>query len=126
MSILSQDEVDEIIYFVVEHYKYKFADYKRIYQIIVQHAVYDTIMVVRGNDGNIAAVVRWNILPTGQDALVLDVIIHPDYRHQSILHRMLIKGLKMYPEVRYLIFERADKNKPFKKIPVSWLLKRRF
>lgn len=126
MSRISHVEMDEIVDFVVSHYVYKATDRKRIKWMIAQHAEYDTIMAVRDAKGEIVAVCRWNILPTGTDAVILDIVIRPDHRKRSMMHRMLRKGLSMYPGVKYLIFERQDKGKAFKKIPVKWLLKRRF
>lgn len=126
MTILAHNDIDDIIKFVTTHHTYKLDDYEELYSTIVKHALYKTIMIIRDDDNKIAGVCRWNVLPSGEDALILDLIIHPDWRNQSLARRMLARGLVMYPKVRYLIFERYDKNKPFKKVPVRWLLKRRF
>ena len=127
MSNLTQNEIDEIVVFIIDHYAYTDEDRMYIDWLINEHAKFNTMMVIRSQyDGYIVAVSRWNILPTGQDAHIMDIVIHPEWRHKYLMKRMLLKGLRMYPEVRYLIFERQTEGKPFKKVPVKWLLTRRF
>lgn len=126
MPKLSQTELDELVHFLVSFYAYKYEDAKYIRQILFEHAVYNTLMIVRDKDEKVIAVARWNILPTLKDLLVLDLVIHPKYRRTEMNHRMILRALEMYPEVKYIIYERRDKNKKFRKVPVQRFLKRRF
>jgi len=123
---ITRTEIDEIVEFIVEYYGYKSTDWKYLQGLIAQHAAYNTLLVIRSDDDRIAALCRWNILPTNQDMMILDIVLRPDWREKGLMKRMLLKGLSMYPEVKYLIFERHDRGKPFKKVSIKWLLKRRF
>lgn len=126
MTKLTQDERIEITDFIIKNYCYGESDRKYIDWMIGQHVNYKTLMVIRDPVDGIVAICRWNVLPTGMDAHIMDIVIHPHWRKEYLMKRMLLRGLTMYPNVKYLIFERRLKNKPFKKVAVKWLLKRRF
>ena len=127
MTELTQKDIEDIATFCIKYYNYSEDDRQYIEKIIIAHSTYKTIIVVRNEKNNrIVAVARWNILPTGFDAHILDVIIQPRHRHKHLLSAMIYKGLRMYPQVKYIIFQRHEKNKPFKKIPIHWLINRRF
>jgi len=85
------------------------------------HEKYKTILVVY--DEGIAGICRWNILPSGKDAHILDLIIREDHRGTGLLQRMLLQGLKMYPTVENLKFEMGYDDgtikKPLKTIPIK-------
>jgi len=126
MSRVTSQDMDEIAEFVIAHYSFKATEWKQIRWLIAQHAEYDTMMVVRDDKEEIVAVARWNILPNGTDMVILDVIIRPDHRHGDLNHRMILKGLDMYPKAKNIMYERRDKGRGFVKIPISRFLKRRF
>ena len=116
-------DVESITDFILLYSPYK--DREVIKDIIQKHLEYKTAIVVY-DDNEIIAVCRWNISPSGRNANILDLIIRPDWRKKNLIKRILLKGLRMYPNVKWLVYEKGyDTNKPMKKISVEKLLKYR-
>ena len=98
---------------------------EKIKEVITQHINYKTCIVVHDLDG-VAVVCRWNISRSGTIAHILDLIIKPEYRNKRYINRLLIKGLKLYPDVKFLEWERETKypNRERQYFPVDKILKR--
>lgn len=98
---------------------------EKIKEYTVKHIFYKTCIIVRDEDG-IAAVCRFNISPSGKIAHILDLIIKPKYRNKNFIKRLLIKGLRIWPQVEFLQWEREmkypDREQRF--YPVARMLKR--
>jgi hypothetical protein len=92
---------------------------------VIKHIQYKTCVILRDMDG-IAAVCRYNISPSGAVAHILDLIIKPEYRNKIFFKRLLIKGLRIWPQVRFLEWERLSKypNRERKFYSVAKMLKR--
>ena len=90
--------------------QYKNADRKQIGEYITLHFQYKTGFVVYDGD-KIVALARWNILPNGTTAEILDLIIHPDYRkyNRKLMQNMMLRGHWIFPKVEYFCFERYSK-----------------
>lgn len=97
--------VKEITEFVAKYGIYSLADRDKIKDILKKHIEYKTIIIVRDKQG-ILAVCRWNM--TEDIAQILDLIIREN-KEKSLIKRILIKGLRMYPQTRYLSFIREKK-----------------
>jgi len=114
---LNLDEVTDLILKYAHYW-----DREALKQAIALHEKYKTLLVVYDND-KIAGVCRWNILPSGKVAHILDIVIEEKYRGTGLLQRMLLRGLEMYPDVKDLMFERMypsnNAKKPMKRIPVK-------
>ena len=98
---------------------------EKIKEVIVQHINYKTCIILNDLDG-VAGVCRWNISDSGTVATILDLIIAPKYRNKRYINRLLIKGLRMYPNVKFLEWEREIKypNRERQYFPVDKILKR--
>lgn len=112
-------DIPKVIAFISKYSPYNDAD--KIKEIVERHILFKTCIVVYNNekDKDIAAVCRWNMLPNGRIAHILDLIIHPDYRSKDYIQRILIKGLSLYPKARWLIWERENKHPGRKQQVVS-------
>ena len=118
------DDIEKIIDFAVKYLPFKDRDILR--QEIGKHLKYRTCMVIYDGDEIIAAC-RWNLSPSGTVAKILDLIIEEKNRGKGLIKRMLLKGLRMYPTVKYVIWERQSKY-PFREpviYPVEIILRRK-
>jgi hypothetical protein len=117
--------IEEITDFIIKYSSYIHRD--KIKEFIQKHIEYNTCMYLTDKNGEIAAVVRWNVIDNGRVAHVLDLIIREDFRNNGMIKTLLIKGLMKFPTVRYLSWERLGKypkRKP--RIYSIWeILKRR-
>jgi len=91
----------------VKKYAPQYQDEEAIRRVIEQHLKYRTCIVIWDKD-EVIAVCRWNVWGIST-AHILDLIIHPKYRRKRLITRMLIMGLKMYPQVKFISFERLMK-----------------
>jgi len=98
---------------------------EKIIETIKQHILFKTCVVVNDLDG-VVAICRWNISRSGTIAHILDLIIKPEYRNKRYINRLLIKGLRMYPKVKFLEWEREIEhpNRARQFCSVKRLLKR--
>ena len=119
--------LDEIARFVIKNGKglYLQLDYNAIKNFIEKHIAYKTLIIVRDKEG-ILAVCRWNI-PTKEEAHVLDLVIRKGHKYKQLIKSILIQGLKVFPEAKYLVWEREKKypNRKKRKHLISNILKRR-
>jgi len=100
-------------------------DRERIVKFITRHIQYKTCVILMSLDG-VAALCRFNISPSGKVATILDLIIKPEYRNKNFIKRLLIKGLRIWPEVKFLQWERRTKysNREMRYYSVARILKR--
>ena len=97
-------QVNEIYDFWKKYGYYHNFDEKDIQLIICKHLEYNTIEVVKIKD-KVVALGRYNV--DGTTAVILDTVIHPDYRNRKIMHLMLLRGWKKYPFLTKISFERG-------------------
>jgi len=109
-------DIDRLIEFIKGHTPYTIKD-EELRNIIELHIKYKTCLIVYDDNNNICALARWNISKDGTCAHILDVMIRRDYRNKKLLMRMLAQGRKMYPNVKYIAFEREEKY-PYRKLRV--------
>lgn len=116
--------IEEITEFVTKNGIYNAIDKDKIKEVVRKHIEYKTIIIVRDEQG-ILAVCRWNII--SDTAKILDLIIREGHKEKSLIKRILIKGLKMYPKTKYLSFEREKKypDRVERKYLINDMLKRR-
>jgi len=119
--------LDEIAEFVVNNGDglYSRLDWEVIKEYAQQHIDYKTILIIRDEKG-IVAVCRWNMI-SNDTAHIIDLVIRKGHPHKGLMRRMTIKGLKMYPNGKYLIFGRFKKypNREMRKYLISDIIKRR-
>jgi len=89
-----------------EKAQYTEEDREKIKEIVLKHINYKTCIILMDLDG-IAAICRFNISLSGKVARILDLIIHPKYRGTDLMKRMLLKGLRIFPQGEYIEFERS-------------------
>jgi hypothetical protein len=90
--------------------------------IILTHIGFDTC-IIDYDDKGFVAFCRWNIF--GSLARILEVIVREDKRSPKILKKLIIKGLKMWPNVTLLQWQRGRKypNKSYKIYTIEQLLR---
>jgi len=98
---------------------------EKIKEAIVKHINYKTCIILMDLEG-IAGLCRWNVSDSGTVAHILDLIIAPKYRNKRFINRLLIKGLRLYPNVKFLEWEREIKypNRERQYFSVDKILKR--
>ena len=119
--------VDEVASFVIKNGQGLYAglDWNAIKNFARQHIDYKTIIIVRDEEG-ILAVCRWN-MPTKEEAYILGLVIRKGHTYRQLIKRILLKGLEMYPDAKYLIWERLKKypNREQRKYLISDILRRK-
>lgn len=116
-------DIPKIIDFILKYSQYNDAD--KIKEIVERHILFKTCIVVYDNskEKEIAAVCRWNISDSGKVATILDLIIKLDHRNKGLIRRILLKGLRVWPNVEYIQFEREMKDtKGLRAYPVKRFL----
>jgi len=88
--------------------------------IIRQHLEYGTLITLYDDKG-LYAVTRFNV--DDKVCLVIDLAVRKDRRNPQVLKDMIREGLLRFPDIKYLKFERALKNKPFKLVNIKKFLK---
>ena len=101
--------LSKIIKFVLDESDYKYMDFNRMFDAIEKHIEYGTCMVIYDDDKEIVALCRWNFDAPMLTAHIADLIIRRDWREKDLIKRMLIRGLQMYPQTKWLTFERREK-----------------
>lgn len=96
----------EVADFLIDHGEGLYKDTERNYieEYISRHILYGTIMIVR-KQKKVIAVVRWNWI-TNSTAKILDLVIHPKFRHKAVLRDMLIQAKMSMPQLTTLCFHK--------------------
>ena len=91
---------------------------------IAKHLAFGTLLAMYDEKENVCAVCRWNI-DTLDTATILDLYVREDYRRKNIIQNFLIAGLKKFPSVTAIKFERQKKypGREFRIIPIRSILK---
>ena len=99
-------------------------DREKIKEIIVKHIYYKTCVIFSDLDG-IVSICRFNMSPSGKVARILDIIIHPKYREKDLMRKMLLKGLRIFPQGEFIEFERSfvENDKGFRSYPIKKFLR---
>lgn len=105
--MLSNSEIDDVVYLIVNHGKYK-CTLDELKEIIKQHSQYDTLETIRmGRE--LVAYTRYNIV--GNTVIVIDSVVKKDYRNKHLLKLMLSNGLIKFPTTRYMKYQRCWKRR---------------
>ena len=86
---------------------------------VEKHLEYKTIVAQYDSEG-LVGVCRFNV-EDSREATILDVAVRKDLRHKDILQRLLLQGLRLYPNVKQLRFTSIDKGREFVS-PVNMIL----
>jgi ribosomal protein S18 acetylase RimI-like enzyme len=101
-----------------------YADRDLLKKYLKEHSDYGTIDYAITEKQDIIGLVRYNMSEDGQTGFILDLVIHPDYRGQGIAKSFILKALKTFPKVKWLVFRRERKlRKEERKIALSEFLK---
>lgn len=103
---------EEVLDFIIKHFGYLDRDTAR--RLLDGHLQYKTCMILwdRSPDGieKVVAFCRWNISEDGLKAYILELAIDKDFRNNNLMRRMLLHGLKAFPKVEKLRWERAQRD----------------
>jgi GNAT superfamily N-acetyltransferase len=110
----------------IQRYAPHYTDRELLKEYILKHWEFKTAFVMMDGE-EIAAVCRWNISDDGKVAEILDLYIDEKFRGKKIIQMFLQKGLWIFPQVKYIRFERFMKypNREKSLIPIEKVLKRR-
>jgi len=114
---LTPETLNKILDFLQKHFPH-YIDRNTLKEHILKHLEYKTILIVMNKD-EVIAVCRWNV--KGEVADILDLAIDEKFRKKGLIKELLHAGLKLFPYVKYLSYERQAKY-PFrdkKLIPID-------
>ena len=111
----------DIAEFVIKNMPYLKDKKEELIKAIGKHIEYKTCFITQDKNG-IVSFSCWNI--DNNEAHILITCIKPEYRINSFLKYLISQGIKMYPDVKFILWEReAKKNKKFR-FSVNKLLRR--
>jgi len=107
---MDEENLNQIVDFFIKYHYYKNQDREEIKSYILKHWEYKTGFVILDKD-EIVALARWNILPSGTVAEILDLIIRPDWRkyNRRLMQQMMYRGWWLFPAVKHIFFNRGKK-----------------
>lgn len=92
-------------------FAYEFGAHKNkeeLKKAISGHIGFNTFCLVRQQGtGPIIAIALFNIFKN--TAEILEVIVRPEFRNKGLLKRLMVKGLRKWPETKYFLFKRGRK-----------------
>lgn len=109
-----------IAQFLIDNGLHNTASIDKLRSAIQQHLLYGTLITLYDEQG-LYAVTRFNV--SDKVAVVLDSVVRKDKRSKQVLVDMIKEGLLRFPNLKYLKFERALKNKPMHLIKISKFIK---
>jgi len=125
MIKVNEKVLDKAVEFVMKYSTYESKE--TLKEVLRKHFQLWTILVKFNLEGEVIGLCRWNIM-SNEEADILDLIIHPDYRRTSLMLDMAVQGLKFWNEIKYFRFERGyddgKKTKEKKRYNVQQLLRR--
>jgi len=95
--------IDRIVSFVLEYSTY--TSREALKEQIIKHLEYHTCVVLTDDKG-ITAFCRWNT-DAIDTAHILDLIIRKDVRGQGLLQEVVHEGLKLFPDIKYIKYEKG-------------------
>jgi len=104
---MTDTELDKIVYFLLL-YGHQVSDEDALRYIVTKHEEFKTHEII-WKDGEVIGYTRYNV--DGSVGTIIDAVVRPDYRFKRILQLMLLKGMKKFPEGRYIKYEREFKDK---------------
>ena len=115
-------DINKIVSFI-NLYAPHYQDKELLKECVKKHIEYKTAIILYDNpkEENIIAVCRWNI--EDDTAHILDLIIAPQARKIGLIKFMLQQGLKMYPSVTQLKWQRSTRDDKVRVFSVYRLLK---
>jgi hypothetical protein len=126
-SIFLGYSISEIVDFVINEGNGLYFEKEReqITRFVELHQQYKTLMVILDEQEKIIAVARWNIVNKSV-AFVLDVVVAKQYRKPLILRQMVAEGVRRFPTITQIMFERVGKyaDREAKVYSVDRLLRR--
>lgn len=121
MSKSSELSHSQIADFIITHMPYLLDKKDELINAISKHIEYKTCFIVHDSDG-IVSFSCWNV--DGNIAHVLITCIKPKYRVKNFLKYLIASGVKMYPDLKFILWEREVKTDKKFKFSVDRLLRR--
>ena len=121
---MNEEQLDKIASFV-QRYAPQYTDREKLREYILKHFEYKTAFVGFDKLNEVAFVCRWNV--EGDTATMLDFYIREDHRRKDIFPKLLKQGLYLFPQVKFLRYERFVKypGRKFTVIPIEKFLTER-
>ena len=116
--------LDKILNFIVEHIKYD--DREKIKAYIQRHIEYGTFDYAVDESNNIIACVRFNVSEDGLTFDIFDFSVEEKWRRKGVGRDLILRGLKRFPSVKYLRFQRVIRGDTrYKSLPIDKIIKRK-
>lgn len=116
--------LDDIINFVIKHIKYD--DRNTVKEYIQQHIKYGTFDYAVDESNNIIACVRFNVSEDGLTFDIFDFSVDSKWRRKGVGRDLILRGLKRFPSVKYLRFQRVIRgDNRYKSLPIDKIIKRK-
>jgi len=117
LELLPKDIAD----FVINNMPYLNDKREELIRAIEKHVEYKTCFITHDRNG-IVSFSCWNV--EGEVAHVLITCIKPSHRVKSFLKYLILSGVKMYPHLKFIRWEREVKTDKKFKSSVERLLRR--
>jgi hypothetical protein len=105
--VLTDVQIATVVDFITTHEKFK-GTIDELNFLIRKHNEYETLETI-WNGEELIAYTRYNIC--GTTVAVIDAIVKPEYRRKQLLKMMLLNGLKRFPQVRFIRYQRQWKKR---------------
>ena len=102
---MTPTELDKIVYFLLL-YGHQVHDEDALRYIITKHEEYSTHEII-WKDSEVIGYTRYNV--DGFIATIIDAVVRPEERFKRLLKLMLITGLRKFPYVNKIKYEREFK-----------------
>lgn len=114
----NENDIEQVIDFLKENSIYKDDEFLRKNLTV---NLQSKTCIVLYDKTKIVGVARWNL--HGDTAHILDVCINKSWRNGKALMMLLAKGHSMYPDVKYIEFERPKYSDKKSRYVIKQLLK---
>ena len=115
---------DDISDFIVKHLKYE--NRKQLEEYVKKHFEYGTIDYAVDESNNIIACVRFNVSEDGLTFDIFDFSVEEKWRRKGVGRDLILRGLKRFPSVKYLRFQRVIRgDNRYKSLPIDKIIKRK-
>jgi hypothetical protein len=88
---------------------------------IEHNIIYDTVSTAY-RDGKLVGFARFNV--ENDIAFIVDCIVSKEYRHHGVLRELIESGVRKFPFLKVLVWERDKEGKPTKYYELDKVLRR--
>lgn len=112
---------EKLVDFILKNFPY--SDRSKLIEYLKQHRDFNTLDYASDNNGEVVALVRFNV--NNNIFEILDFVVRKDYRNKGVGRDMILRALMNFPDVKYLEFKRGVRgDNRIKKLKIKGIIKR--